>query len=61
MTEQNVNERPAETLQPQIAEQMPLSTAVRKIAWGYVFLHLHFNLGTLDILPDWACYTKINR
>ena len=61
MTEQNGNERSAETLRMQTAEQMPLSAAVKKIAWGYVFLHLHFNLETLDILPDWACYTKIDK
>ena len=30
-----------------------LSQAIRSIAWGYVLLHLHFNLGRLDILPDW--------
>ena len=30
-----------------------LSRAVKTIAWGYILLHLHFNLGTLDILPDW--------
>ena len=30
-----------------------LSQAIRSIAWGYVLLHLHINLGTLDILPDW--------
>ena len=30
-----------------------LSRAIRSIAWGYVLLHLHFNLGRLDILPDW--------
>lgn len=27
-----------------------------KIAWGYVFLHLNFNLGTLNILPNWVGY-----
>ena len=31
-----------------------LSSAVGKIAWGYLFLHLHINLGALDILPDWV-------
>ena len=33
-----------------------LCTAVKHAAVGYVFLHVHINLGTLDILPDWACY-----
>ena len=23
---------------------------------GYLFLYFHFNLLTLDMLPDWACY-----
>lgn len=25
-------------------------------AWGYFFLYLDINLGTLNILPDWAAY-----
>lgn len=33
-----------------------LSSAVGKIAWGYLFLHLHINLGALDILPDWVFF-----
>lgn len=35
-------------------EREQLVSAVRSIAWGYILLHLHFNLGTLDILPDWG-------
>ena len=27
-----------------------------KIIWGYVFLHLNVNLGTLNVLPDWVGY-----
>lgn len=27
-----------------------------RIAWGYVFLHLNLNLGTLNILPNWVGY-----
>ena len=27
-----------------------------KIAWGYVFLHLNFNLNTLNLLPNWVGY-----
>ncbi len=30
--------------------------ALTKIAWGYVFLHLNFNLNTLNILPNWVAY-----
>lgn len=35
------------------------STAIRKIAWGYVFLYFNINLGTIDILPSWAGYLLI--
>lgn len=31
-----------------------LVAAVRRTAWGFVLLHFHFNLGSLDILPDWG-------
>lgn len=34
-------------------DRKKLSHAVKSIAWGYVLVHLHFNLGTLDLLPDW--------
>lgn len=27
-----------------------------KTIWGYVFLHLNVNLGTLNVLPDWVGY-----
>lgn len=27
-----------------------------KIAWGYLFLYLNLNLGTLNLLPNWAAY-----
>ena len=30
--------------------------ALTHVAWGYVLLHLNINLGTLNILPDWAGY-----
>ncbi|MBQ8802449.1 MAG: hypothetical protein IJZ53_02280 [Tyzzerella sp.] len=33
-----------------------LCKAISKIAWGYILLHLDFNLNTLDILPNWAGY-----
>ena len=36
-----------------------LYNAIRKIAWGYVLIHLHINLGTWDILPDWLGYIFI--
>ena len=30
--------------------------ALTRIAWGYVFLHLNFNLNTLNLLPNWVGY-----
>ncbi len=27
-----------------------------RIAWGYVFLHFNFNLGNLNVLPNWVGY-----
>lgn len=27
-----------------------------KVAWGYVFLIFDFNLGSLNVLPNWAAY-----
>lgn len=33
-----------------------LRSAIGKIAWGYIFLHLHFNIGNVDILADWIGY-----
>ncbi len=36
-----------------------LSKAIRKIAWGYLFLHFHINLGTVDILPDFLGFLWI--
>lgn len=36
-----------------------MASAVKCIAIGYLFLYLNFNLGTLNILPDWVCYVLI--
>ena len=33
-----------------------LCNALRHIAWGYILIHVHINLGTIDILPDFAGY-----
>lgn len=33
-----------------------LCGAIKKVAWGYVFIYLDFNLGTLNILPKWVGY-----
>ena len=37
-------------------KQKTLSDALFSIAWGYVLIHLHFNVGPADILPDWLGY-----
>ena len=34
-------------------EQKNIVYTIKSIAWGYVLIHLHFNIGTLDLLPDW--------
>ena len=36
-----------------------LCGAIKSIAWGYILIHLHINLGTIDILPDFAGYLLI--
>lgn len=36
-----------------------LASALRKVAWGWILLHCNFNLGTLNILPDWLGYLLI--
>ena len=33
-----------------------MRSAVKKVAWGFLLIYIHFNLGTIDILPDWAGY-----
>ena len=38
-----------------------LCQAVRLIAWGHILLYLHFNLETIDILPDWLGYVLMLR
>ena len=42
-----------------MSERTQLAGAVKRIAWGYVLMHVNFNLGTLDILPDWVGYLMI--
>lgn len=36
-----------------------LSRAVKHVAWGYVLIHVHFNIGTIDLLPGWLAYVLI--
>ncbi|MBQ8562532.1 MAG: hypothetical protein IJ443_01415 [Firmicutes bacterium] len=38
-----------------------LAEALGKIVWAYVLIHLAFNLGNLDVLPDWLGYVLIVR
>lgn len=33
-----------------------LSSALRRIVWGYSLIYLNINLGRLDVLPDWIGY-----
>lgn len=37
----------------------PLSSVIKSIVLGYVLIYFHINLGTIDILPDWAGYLLI--
>lgn len=36
-----------------------LPSAIKKIAWGYLFTFLNINLATVDILPDWVGFIMI--
>lgn len=40
-------------------ERQRLADNVRLIAFGYLLMHLNFNLGTLNVLPDWLGYLLI--
>ena len=40
-------------------EREKLAEAVKSIAWGYVLLHVNINLGSLNILPNWAGYVMM--
>ena len=36
--------------------QSELYQAIRRIAWGYVLIHVNLNLGTINVLPNWWGY-----
>lgn len=36
-----------------------VAEAIGVVAWSYVFLHLDINLGSINILPEWACYALV--
>ena len=40
-------------------EEKTLPQALNSIFLGYLLLHLHINLGRLDILPNWAGYLAL--
>ena len=40
-------------------EQNKLCNAVKRIGLAYLFIHIHINIGTIDILPDWLGYLWI--
>lgn len=37
-------------------KQEQIYRGLSKVAWGYVFLTFNLNLGTLNVLPNWAGY-----
>lgn len=39
-----------------MTDTQQLRSALTRIIWGYVFLYFDINLGTLNILPNWASY-----
>lgn len=36
-----------------------LELAIGRIAWAYVFYYLDINLGSINVLPEWAAYALI--
>lgn len=40
-------------------ERKGLYRSLGRIAWGYVFIFLNINLGSIDILPSWAGWLLI--
>lgn len=36
-----------------------MSSALKKIAWAHIFIIFDFNLGTIDLLPNWGGYIMI--
>ena len=39
-----------------MSERQQIGAAIRRIAWGYILIHVNFYLITMDILPDWLGY-----
>ena len=43
--------------EPRLQNQLEyLAYKIGHIGWGYIFMYLDVNLGTIDILPSWAGY-----
>ena len=42
-----------------MTDRTNLSKAIGLIAWGYVLIYFNFNIGPLDILPNWLGYILI--
>ena len=40
-------------------ERKGLYSSLGRIAWGYALIYLHFNINTIDLLPDWAGWLLI--
>ena len=36
-----------------------ICSAVKKIAWGFLFIFININIASIDILPDWIGYIVI--
>lgn len=36
-----------------MTDRNKLAEAIRKVAWGYVLLHLNITIGAINILPNW--------
>lgn len=34
-------------------------SSVKRIAWGFFLIHMHFKIGPVDLLADWAGYALI--
>ncbi|MBQ4650073.1 MAG: hypothetical protein IJB73_05165 [Firmicutes bacterium] len=46
--------------EPRLQNQLEyLAYKIGHIGWGYIFMYLDVNLGTIDILPSWAGYLFI--
>jgi len=46
--------------EPRLQNQLEyLAYKIGHIGWGYIFMYLNVNLGTIDILPSWAGYLFI--